>query len=92
MKTEQQNMYGELTKVSENLNSFFGDTSGRTVSRRTAHGFKKTFNLSIHDELAEDIMHSGMLYTAHNLLSKGGNRSAGFLSLVALVALYQNGN
>ncbi len=83
--------YGVLTDMSEGLNEFFGDTSGRTVSLRTSHGFKKTFGLNISDETAEDVMHAGMIYSAHNLLSKNGNRGAGFLSLIALIAFYQNG-
>lgn len=83
--------YGLLTDVSEEVNEFFGDTSGRTVSLRTSHGFKKTFGLNISDKTAEDLMHAGMIYSARNLFSKNGNRSAGFLSLIALIALYQNG-
>ena len=83
--------YGVLTDISEGLNKFFGDTSGRTVSLRTSHGFKKTFNLDISDKLAEDVMHSGMVYSAYNLFSKKGNKIVGLLSLIALIALYQNG-
>jgi len=83
--------YGVLTNMSEELNRFFGDNSGKTVSLRTSHGFKKTFNLNITDETAEDIVHAGMVFSAYNLFSKKGNRTSGFLSLIALVALYQNG-
>jgi hypothetical protein len=77
--------------MSEGLNKFFGDTSGRTVSLRTSHGFKKTFGLNISDAMAEDIMHTGMVYSAYNLLSEKGNKVSGFLSLIALIALYQKG-
>jgi ABC-type sulfate transport system substrate-binding protein len=83
--------YGVLTEVSEEINKFFGDTSGKTVSLRTSHGFKKTFGLSISDKLSEDIMHSTMIFSAYNLFSKRGNKTAGFLSLIGLIALYQNG-
>lgn len=83
--------YGVLTDVSEGLNEFFGDKSGRTVSLRTSHGFKKSFGLNITDETAEDIMHTGMIFSAYNLFAKNGNKTAGFLSLIGLIALYQNG-
>lgn len=83
--------YGVLTDISEGLNEFFGDESGRTVSLRTSHGFKKTFGLNITDKTAEDIMHSGMIFSAYNLFAEKGNRTVGFLSLIGLIALYQNG-
>lgn len=83
--------YGVLTEVSEQLNELFGDTSGRTISRRTTHGFKETFDLTIGDDVAEHIMHGGMAFSAYHLFSEFGNRAAGFLSLITLIALYQNG-
>ena len=83
--------YGFLTEISEDLNYFFGDTSGKTISLRTSHGLKKTFNLNISDAYAEDLIHAGMITTAYNLFNKNGNRVVGFLSIIALFALYQNG-
>jgi hypothetical protein len=83
--------YGALTEISEGINEMFGDQSGRTVSLRTSHGFKRTFNLDISDAMAEDIVHAGMIFSAYNLMSENGNRTAGFLTLVGLVALYHNG-
>ena len=36
--------YGALSEVSKTINYSLGDRSGRSVSMRTAQGFKKSFN------------------------------------------------
>lgn len=91
MKNKYNRNYGILTDASKELNEFFGDDSGRTISLRTSHGFKKAFNLDISDETAEDIVHLTMATSAYNLLNKNGNKTIGALSLLALLALYQKG-
>ncbi len=85
--------YGVFTDVSKGLNKFFGDTSGRTVSLRTAHGFKNFFNAkSMDDDTAEFIVHSGMV-TATKLLNskKETDNSSGVLLSLALFVFYQAG-
>lgn len=85
--------YGVLTDVSKGLNQFFGDTSGRTVSLRTAHGFKNFFNAkNMDDDAAEFIIHGGMI-AATNLLNskKETDRSSGFMLSMALFMFYQAG-
>lgn len=85
--------YGILTDFSKELNSALGDKTGRTVSRRTAHGIKRGFNLhDMHDNDAEDIAHGAMITTAALLASKNdGAKVCGALLLLGLVACYQNG-
>lgn len=85
--------YGAFTDASKSLNKLFGDKSERTVSMRTAHGFKNSFKLSnMSDETAEDIAHGGMIASAGLLASKNkGAKVAGLLLALGLVASYQNG-
>jgi len=85
--------YGVLTDVSKDLNQFFGDNSGRTVSTRTAHGFKNFFNAkSIDDEAAEFIVHSGMIAATTLLNSKKETeKSNGLMLSLALFLFYQAG-
>lgn len=86
--------YGLFTDVSKSLNMFFGDTSGRTVSMRTAHGFKNIFNCQqMDDDDAEHIVHAGM-GTAYLLLkSKNENEHAsGIILSIILLCCYQSGN
>lgn len=85
--------YGVLTDVSKDLNQFFGDNSGRTVSTRTAHGFKNFFNAkSMDDEAAEFIVHGGMV-AANRLLNskKETDKSNGLMLSLALFLFYQVG-
>ncbi len=88
-----RNEYGVLTDLSKSLNMLFGDGSGRTVSRRTVHGFKRAFNINdLSDENAEHIIHSAMISTGLLLTSKKSNFNLlGLLLLIGLVACYQNG-
>lgn len=94
MKDDELN-YGALTEVSRGLNSLLGDNSGRTVSRRTTHGFKRSFNLSdqdISDTNAEHIVHGAMISTGTLIASKNeGSRVAGILLLASLFLFYQAG-
>lgn len=85
--------YGVLTDVSKGLNQFFGDTSGRTVSLRTAHGFKNFFNSkSMEDDAAEFIVHGGMVAATKLLNSKKETeRSSGLMLSLALFVFYQAG-
>lgn len=85
--------YGVLTDVSKNLNQFFGDSTGRTVSTRTAHGFKNFFNAkSMDDDAAEFIVHGGMVAATRLLNSKKeADRSNGFMLSMALFVFYQAG-
>lgn len=85
--------YGVLTDVSKGLNQFFGDNTGRTVSTRTAHGFKNFFNAkSMDDDAAEFIVHGGMVAATKLLNSKKEtDRSNGFMLSMALFVFYQAG-
>lgn len=85
--------YGVLTDVSKGLNQFLGDTSGRTVSLRTAHGFKNLFNVkSMDDDATEFIVHGGMIAATKLLNSKKEtDRSNGFMLSMALFLCYQAG-
>ena len=85
--------YGVLTDVSKDMNQFFGDNSGRTVSLRTAHGFKNFFNAkSMDDDAAEFIVHGGMVAATKLLNSKKEtDRSKGFMLSMALFVFYQAG-
>lgn len=85
--------YGVLTDVSKGINEAFGDKSGRTVSRRTAHGFKRSFKKSnMHDDDAEFIVHGAMVTSGALLKSKSsGAQAAGLLLLFGLFACYQDG-
>lgn len=85
--------YGILTDVSKDLNQFFGDNSGRTVSSRTAHGFKNFFNAkSMDDEAAEFIVHGSMVAATTLLNSKKETeKSNGLMLSLALFLFYQAG-
>jgi len=88
-----QTNYGALTDVSKGLNQFFGDNSGRTVSTRTAHGFKKFFNAEkMDDDAAEFIVHGGMVAATKLLKSKKDtDQSYGVMLSLALFVFYQSG-
>lgn len=85
--------YGLLTDVSKDLNILLGDSSGRTVSLRTAHGLKKSFdNSSMPDAMAEDIVHGGMILSARLLFSKNKNSVlVGLIIVLGLILLYKKG-
>lgn len=85
--------YGVLTDMSKSLNELFGDSSGRTVSRRTTHGFKQAFNIKeLSDDNAEHIVHGAMISSGLLLTSKNNNSKIfGLLLLAGLVACYQIG-
>jgi hypothetical protein len=90
---KQKTNYGTLTEISKSLNFTFGDKSDRSVSKRTAHGLINTFNLqNVDEELAEHIVHGGMLLTAGLLLSKNKNSVVvGIGILLLLIIIYWNG-
>lgn len=89
----EEKEYGVLTDFSRELNYIVGDRSGRSVSRRTAHGIKNSFKLAdMSDKKAEDIAHGAMVASAGLLASKSdGAKACGFLLLVGLLACYQEG-
>ncbi len=85
--------YGIITDVSKSLNQFLGDETGRTVSVRTAHGFKNVFNCPEMDEdAAEFIVHTGMA-AAYSLLKseKDSENGAGLMLSLGLLLCYQSG-
>jgi hypothetical protein len=85
--------YGLLTDVSKSVNELFGDTTDRSVSLRTAQGFKRMFNCkSMDDDAAEFIVHSGMVVAYNQLNSKDkNNNGTGALLALGLFLCYQNG-
>lgn len=85
--------FGALSTISKELNSSFGDRTGRSISMRTAHGFKNTFNLNdMDDNTAEDIVHGIMTLTPVLLSKKNDAANAvGVLLLAGLVGCYLNG-
>lgn len=93
MKTKEIDNYGILTEISKELNKAVGDHSGRTLSRRTAHGLRKSFDLrNVSDEEAEAIAHTAMIASGICLSSKDSETKLfGSLLTIALVVLYQNG-
>lgn len=86
--------YGLLTEASKDLNVLLGDSTGRTVSMRTAHGLKSTLNSpSMSEATAEDIVHGGMILSAGMLLSKNKNSLlTGILIVLGLILLYKKGS
>jgi hypothetical protein len=90
---KSQTEYPGLTDVSKAMNELLGDTTGRTVSRRTAHGFRRVFNTpDMHEDKAEGIVHGGMITTVVLLKSKDeGAKLLGLLLLLGLGALYLEG-
>lgn len=93
LTTKTKRDFGALTELSKDLNQMFGDESGRTVSMRTTHGFKSSFNLqSMHDEDAEDLVHGLMVLTPILLKQKNDTANAiGVFLLAGLVGCYLNG-
>lgn len=77
---------------SKELNLFFGDRTGRSISRRTAHGFKDVTGLNITDRDSEFLMHTVMIGTFLGLnSSKSQTRTAANVGLGALFLLYHAG-
>jgi hypothetical protein len=89
-----QTNYGPLTGLSKGLNKMLGDTSGRTVSMRTALGMKKLLkgnNMS--NAEAEFIVHGGMAATYGLLKSSSDNaKIIGALVGFGLFICYLEGN
>jgi hypothetical protein len=85
--------YGALTDFSKALNEGFGDNSGRTITNRTAQGFKDVFNTQdMDEETAEVIVHTGMASAALLLNSPDeGHKATGALLSLALFICYQSG-
>ena len=85
--------YGALTAFSKALNQGFGDTTGRTVSVRTAYGFMNLFKAhSVGPDGAEFIVHSGMVAAGALLKSKDeGAQIAGIVLSLALFICYHAG-
>lgn len=77
---------------SKELNLLFGDKTGRSISRRTAHGFKNVTGLKITSRESEVIMHGAMLASAAGLSSKNPTvRTLGGIGATALFLLYHAG-
>lgn len=93
LKLKSERDYGVLSEVSKTINYALGDRTGRSVSMRTAQGFKKSFALdNMHEDMAEDIIHAGMAATTLLLTSKNDNaRLLGLLVGLGLGAFYANG-
>jgi|GEM_PF-1525393 len=85
--------YGALTDFSKALNESFGDMTGRTVTNRTAQGFKQVFNSpDMEEDTAEQIVHAGMAGAALLLSSpEEGHKATGALLSLALFICYQSG-
>lgn len=85
--------FGGVTDISKEINAFFGDTTGRSISMRTAHGFKRALKRKdMDDNTAEDIVHATM--TLAPILLKQKNDAAngvGTLLIIALLGCYWNG-
>jgi len=90
---KSQRDYGALSELSKSINYSLGDRSGRSVSMRTAQGFKKSFKLeNMHEDDAEDIVHIGMIATSTLVSSKDDNaKFVGLLLGLALGVWYSNG-
>lgn len=80
-------------KFSADLNRTLGDTTGRTVSMRTAHGLKRLLNLNeMSDNVAEGIVHVGMVAIPPLMVSKNAdNKLMGIILSIWLIGCYQNG-
>jgi hypothetical protein len=91
LKSERD--YGFLSEASKSLNYAFGDKSGRSISMRTAQGFKNTFKLEeMHEDTAEDIVHAGMVASSFLIKSEDeGKKLIGFLLGLGLLYCYHNG-
>lgn len=88
----QRLSFSILSQFSRNLNSSFGDTTGRSIAERTGHGMKKTFNFNMSDEAAADLAHVAMV--ALPMLLRAQNPWAKFFGgvlVLGLFASYQNG-
>lgn len=85
--------FGVFTDISKSFNLAFGDQTGRTISLRTAQGFKNVFKCDdMHEDVAELIVHSGMLAAYYLLNSKNKNeQGSGVLLSLALLFCYQAG-
>lgn len=85
--------YGAITDFSKELNESFGDCTGRTITNRTAQGFKQVFNSpDMDEESVEDIVHAGMVGAAALLSSPNeGHKVTGALLSLALFICYQSG-
>jgi len=85
--------FGAITDVSAELNNLFGDDTGRSISLRTAHGFKNAFSLdNLDDNAAEDIVHGFMLLTPVLLSRKNDAANAiGIVLLAGLLGCYLAG-
>lgn len=81
--------FGALTDVSKGINRALGDESGRTVSRRTAAGLRKSINTpKMHIDTAEDIAHLGMLFVAGAIFSKDKRAVNGALIVLLLLFVF----
>ena len=85
--------YGAFTAFSKALNQALGDTTGRSVSTRTAHGFIKLFKTQeLGADGAELIVHSGMVAAGALLKSKDeGAQITGIALSLGLFICYHAG-
>lgn len=90
---QQRPNYGALTDFSKALNNLLGDQTGRTISYRTAQGFRKVFNATqLNEEDAEHIIHIGMVTAGTLIRSKDeSQQTTGFLLSLTLFICYQAG-
>jgi hypothetical protein len=90
---KKETNYGVFTDISKDINLSLGDKTGRTVSRRTAHGLKNlTKSQRMDDDMAEFIVHMGMLLALVIFLSNSKSKSSsGLLLLLLLFVCYQSG-
>lgn len=91
METTSTKNYGVFTDISKGINSALGDTTGRTVSRRTAHGFKvMTSSNNMHDDSAEFIVHMAMIgaVLGGTMATSNKGRNVVILVIFLLVLLF----
>lgn len=81
-----QDLYKAGSDISKEINSeWLGDYSGRSICRRTGHGFKNTFGISdeaFHDNLAVEAVHIVGIWAIYNFAK---NRSEKALAILLLV-------
>lgn len=90
---QSERNFGVFTDMSKGLNWLLGDSTGRTISLRTAHGIKNSFGLTIMSDLrAEKIAHGLMIASFAGLASQAyWKKTLGVTGVVILIIFYQMG-
>jgi hypothetical protein len=85
--------YGLFTEISKGLNYALGDSTGRSISRRTTHGLQSMLNIEDFDDaLVEHVVHGSMFLSAALVTSENKNSNIfGWLIIVFLIICYWNG-